>query len=428
MRQLAASTPEQRARVRVLFYGQSLCRQEWTALVETRLRAAFPHADLTVVNRAVGGFPTQMLIDSAEHDLYPFYPDLLILQVQGDHYKYAEIVARVRQRTTAEILIVNDIVTWLPSGEPEADREQLKGYEWSERYSYELLPEIAAKYGCELADVRTPWRRYLQEHRLPYTALLDHTRHMNAHGNFLLAELVFRYLRCRPAQAVGSESGVIRDYVVGREIAWRDGRLALEFEGNRVEAIAAPGSAGTAAARVLLDGGAPTSMPELYVFTRPNDVPGTDWPWNVWSMYRVSAEAPLIAETWTLRITETTEDNSEFAFEVAGAVTGPDGRGVNTRRFVSNSGRVVIEPEHWHIKRAGDLVKRRMPAGTEIVWQAVPLGCDVCRPPRVQDASREAAITLAQGVRNGVHRLELIADGGRPPALKALRVYRPVSQ
>ena len=71
---------------------------------------AFRNANLVIENRALGGFASQMLVKTAETDLYPFYPDLLIFHVYGAHDKYEDIIRRVRERTTAEILQQNDHV------------------------------------------------------------------------------------------------------------------------------------------------------------------------------------------------------------------------------------------------------------------------------------------------------------------------------
>ena len=83
MRLLATSTPQKRNTVRVLFYGQSITEQRWWQAVADDLRSRFPDANLVIENRALGGFASQMLVKTAETDLYPFYPDLLIFQVYG---------------------------------------------------------------------------------------------------------------------------------------------------------------------------------------------------------------------------------------------------------------------------------------------------------------------------------------------------------
>src|SRR3954449_12557496 len=81
MRLLAESTADKRNTVRILFYGQSITEQKWAKLVEDDLRRRFPHANLVIENRALGGFASQMLVKTAVTDLYPFQPDLLIFHV-----------------------------------------------------------------------------------------------------------------------------------------------------------------------------------------------------------------------------------------------------------------------------------------------------------------------------------------------------------
>lgn len=41
------------------------------------------------------------------------------------------------------------------------------------------------------------------------------------------------------------------------------------------------------------------------------------------------------------------DDLKNFKFEVSGSVTGADGIGSNTEKFISKSGRVVIDPVDW---------------------------------------------------------------------------------
>ena len=111
MRLLAESTPEKRNTVRVLFYGQSITEQGWWNIVADDLRTRFPNANLVIENRALAGFASQMLVRTAETDLYLFQPDLLIFHVYGAHDKYEDIIRRTRERTCAEILIQTDHVT-----------------------------------------------------------------------------------------------------------------------------------------------------------------------------------------------------------------------------------------------------------------------------------------------------------------------------
>ena len=280
--------------MRILFYGQSITEQDWWKQVAADLRRRFPHADLDIRNRAIGGFAAQWLIRPAEHDLYPFYPDLLIFHVYGANQEYEQIIKNVRTRTTAEVLMQKDHVTAWPPAVP--DEKKNKGLWWDHKMNHVFLPAIAKKYGCALVDIRTPWLTYLRENSLEPKALLKDGVHLNDQGNFVLAGLVSRYLVYRPELPAGPEGPMVRTLVVGKDVAWKDGRLTVEFEGNRVDAIAqaAPNGVASSAARVLIDGKKPSEFAECYCISRPE--PG---PWSPLFLSRVDHEQPLVVEDWS---------------------------------------------------------------------------------------------------------------------------------
>jgi hypothetical protein len=391
---LATSTPERRHRVRILFYGQSITEQAWTKAVADDLRRRFPHADLDIRNRAIGGWASQLLIRPAEHDLYPFYPDLLIFYVYGDHTKYDEIIRQARARTATEVLMLTEHMA-------------VGDQSWAETMSTKLLPEIARKYGAELADIRTPWKAYLKDNGFDAQKLLSDSVHLNDHGNFLLAELVKRRLRRDPAKPA-------QDLAKDIAPAWKGGLLRLEFEGNRVDAIFDGPPGATASVRV--DGKAPAEIPEAYAFTRPNDVPG--WVWVTGVLTRVDWEKPRVAEDWTLKLTDY-KGPKDFKYAVRGSKTGPDGEGSSAGRFVSTSGRVVIDPKDFFFENC----KKPFAPGFEIKWTCAPLFADPAVAPPARGPGLETALTLVQGLPNGKHVLELKAD--KPLPIKLLRVYRP---
>ncbi len=416
---LATSTAQRRHPVRILFYGQSITKQEWWQAVADDLRRRFPHAGLTIENRAIGGYSSPYLVRTLPHDVYPLYPDLVILHVYGAEREYEEIIAGIRRHTTAEIAIQSDHVTWLPEEGAPGKAEQLERKAWHDRHSFEWLPRIAARYGCELIDVRGPWEQYLRENRLRPRDLLGDGEHLNDHGNFLMAELTKRHLRYDPSFPDARWKKLTRSYAVGHDVHWKSGRLTLEFDGNRVDAIAAPGPPGRA--RLLIDAKLPAELPELYAATRPSDTWCADWP----AVNRIAWKTPPLIEDWTLRVVEADEAVTSFRFEVTGSLTGPDGSGTNRERFVSRSGRVVIEPSDWAMKRAYDLRKAPMPRGFEVRWQVRPTFAAAYEPPDTWNPAAEYAVTLAQGLSNALHKLELIALGGDVPYLRELRVYRP---
>ena len=112
-------------------------------------------------------------------------------------------------------------------------------------------------------------------------------------------------------------------------------------------------------------------------------------------------------------------------YEVIGSKTGPDGEGDHLKWFVSNSGRVVIEPRMWMVCWAVKYRKKPLPDHFEVHWEVKPLFKDVFQAPQPEDPAKESVVTLAQGLKNGPHTLRLIPMGDQSVAVKAFRVYRP---
>lgn len=418
---LAASTPTERRQVRILFYGQSITEQDWWKDVAQDLKQRFPNADLIVENRAIGGFAAPILIRPSEHDLYPFYPDLLIFHVYGGGEDYEAIIANVRRRTTSEILLHSDHIDWMPTGSSD-DPNSVKRYEWHNTHSTKWLPELADKYGCEIAEIREPWMRYLKDNRLQPQQLLSDGIHLNDWGNFLLAAFIKPHLRYNPNSPQTAQQDLVKTYTVGSDVKWQDGKLVLEFEGNRVDAIADKTFKGSAASgSITIDGKKPSEFPELYSITRPSVAVGVGSP----AIIQVSNQKPLIVEYWKAVITEINSDASKFKFDVVGSQTGYDGSGTNEELFVSNSGRVVIEPKNWWLKNSYEYSKQLTPKGFEITWEVRSMFVDSYVAPQIADSSREYPTTLAQNLSNSKHILEIIPETDGKVAIKAIRVYRP---
>jgi hypothetical protein len=125
---------------------------------------------------------------------------------------------------------------------------------------------------------------------------------------------------------------MVTTFIVGKDLSWTDGKLTLEFSGNRIDVIASE-SNDTGSADCLIDGKKPSDFPELYAFTRPTYVHDV-WP----AIKRFSWEKPLIVEEWTARVFDANDFAKQFKFEVIGSKTGPDGTGVYNEEFVSKSG------------------------------------------------------------------------------------------
>ena len=424
MRLLATSTPEKRNTVRILFYGQSITEQNWAKLVENDLRRRFPHANLLIENRALGGFASQMLVKTAETDLYPFQPDLLIFHVYGAHDKYEDIIRRTRERTTAEILMQNDHVTKPADFTEETDPAKLPpaGKHWDAFMNHNWLPSLAKKYGCELCDQRALWKAYLAENKLEPKALLRDGVHLNPHGEWFMAQCVNAFLRYDPRLGPSSAEDCVKTYQVGKDVRWMDGKLRLDFDGNRVDVICRSGQAAPAVVRI--DGRKPFEWPELYGFTRAVTQPEGKWPvkWPV--IAPIGSQQPLLVEDWSLVVVKDPPSENRFTFALTGSKTGADGEGRSDARFVSNSGRIVLETNDWNVVYAFRLAGiTPVPEAFTVKWKVEPRFVDEFVSPGVNDPTIEATVTLAQGLPNTRHTLEISGSDLTPIA--ALRVYRP---
>ncbi|MCX6606195.1 MAG: hypothetical protein NTV52_21745 [Acidobacteria bacterium] len=203
MSRLATATPANPQTTRILFYGQSITKQAWWRDVAADLRARYPHADLRIENRAIGGYSTPYLIRTMEADILPFHPDLIIFHDYGSPEVYEQIIAWIHTHTTAEILLQSDHVTWLP-GEEDPTGARRKSYDAQEKHSFTFLPALAKKYRLGLVDIRGGWHAHLQQSKLMPSALLRDSVHLNKPGETLYAELTKAYLLA-PARPLPNE-------------------------------------------------------------------------------------------------------------------------------------------------------------------------------------------------------------------------------
>lgn len=414
---LNTSTPTDRKTVRVLFYGQSITQQSWWKEVDHYLRTTYTNANLIIENRALGGHASQLLVKTAEADLYPFQPDLLLFQVYGSHIEYENIIRRVRERTCADILLQTDHITSDASLTEETDPAKLTPAQWDPWMNHVFLPATAAKYGACRADIHELWKTYLKDQRLKASDLLRDGVHLNAQGEWLMADLLKSYLAPLPPKGGYDPMNEARVRTVPVSLSSDQNTLRLEFTGTRADLIFKPAAKGSVTVRV--DGKSPSAIPELYAFTRVSAFPASDWP----VLLRVSTKAPLVAEEWSLQIDEASPDGKLCHFTLCGGVTGEDGEGASTNRFVSKSGRVVIEPGDWNVAYCVAVFKRSLPENHTATWRAVLQGVDIAAPPAAAPGM-ESCVTLAQGLPPGRHALELRGTD-LANQIQAARFYNP---
>jgi hypothetical protein len=118
-------------------------------------------------------------------------------------------------------------------------------------------------------------------------------------------------------------------------------------------------------------------------------------------------KAPL-EEEWTLTcLPDSTPDGKRIHYKVAGTVTGEDGEGLSTERFVSRSQRVIIEPSDWRVAWTLGYKKATLPEGFKVTWKSYPLFCRAYEPKPA-----DARTVLVQGCASQAHTLTLVPEGG----------------
>ncbi len=336
---------------------------------------------------------------------------------------------------------------------PEDKDWETNGEVRSQDYSAAGIRYLAQKYNCELVEVREEWKQYLREHKLsPGVLVSGDGVHPNVVGDNLLAALVGRHFRFNPlipdpwAERVRTYALVhpldegADDEIRFTGTPWMltgnldDGRmglgtspdsaLTLTFTGNRVDILSIPlreHDVKLGTAKIRIDGKPPSADPRLYAYTRPDPTPGSWFP----AVLHLEHTAPLVAEDWTMRITAIDEKATHFSYEISGSVTGPDGAGNNQERFVSRSGRIIIKPQDLERITWSHQNMAKCPVGQEFKWKVIPQFVDTYTPPVATDASRTYAVTVAQGLANTTHTLEIIPNGDGAVPISAIQVYCP---
>lgn len=432
---LANSSKDKHLPVKILIYGQSIVGSvSFTEEINKYIKEKFPFAEITLENRAIGGFGGEQIVRTAVHDVYPFNPDLIIFHVYGGEKagELEQLFSNIRKYTTSDILLMSH---HLNASQTRPDDNQTK-----------FIRYIANKYNCELADISAEWPPYLAENKLKPNDLLRDGVHPNRNGNWLLAQLVCRHIRYNPLFP-SSWYKMVRSYypvtafdpgvsnpvsLVGK--AWKningaavsdskEGRIKFSFVGNRVDVVSGhPANlSNTGNATILLDGKPIDNDNTVFTITRPSPGIGTWWP----AVRQVSNVKPLIEEEWTLRVTSVNADSTVFTYRVKGSKTGEDGAGNSTELFISRSGRVVIQPDDIMFTRIRKTFKVSTPNGFEVKWFVVPLFKGTYHPPLDKDRTKIYKTTLVQGLGNGQHTLEIIPAGDGPIPIESFEVYEP---
>jgi len=402
------------------------------------LRNMYPYADIEYENLAIGGFQAPNLVRTAVHDIYPYYPDLLIFHVYGGEESgdLERIIYNTRKFTTSDILLFTHHYSW--ESDPEKMAETMQKDDMSSIY----WRYLAQKYGCELVDVRKEWKRYLEIYpHIKINTLMGDTVHSNVHpnqkGNKLLELLILQHLIFNPNLEYLPYNGWmenVRTYEIKRffvekndEISYNgkarvnsggvileNGVLHLSFTGNRVVLNSIPEADHSGLIRVFIDSKPPSSYPELYFVTRPTKA------FSHWrpALKRISIGNNPVTEKWSLEITGINRDSNLIEFKLYGDKTGFDGNGSNREDFISNSGKIRIDSADFFIFESEAYTHKPTPTGFKIEWEVKALFQDT-----ISIRSGVESYLAAQGLSNTSHELKLIIEGNVP--LASITTYSP---
>lgn len=401
---LEESSLKKPQKVNIIVYGQSLSKQNWWLILKDSLKARFPSAELNIINRSIGGFSSQKLWKTTNFDILPFYPDLVIFHVFGSHIHYKKILRMIRSRTSAEMLIWNDPFT----GENS----------WSDTMSYNLIPRFCEDYKLEFANIRTSWKEYLEKNNISSEALLkkDHS-HLNKQGNEILAGMLLRFFN--PVDALDKDPYSLTDTL---DLNFQEdiNRMDYNFEGNAVEVMIDDSIPENQKFRILIDGLPPSEFQGGYYHTRPNNDAEKDWPWETGAVYHLENYNELEEEHWTLKLTDRDDSLNWFSFDLHGSISGFDGAGTSRMPFISNSGKIVIQPEDWFLKQAWEHTGIEIKPPYQIKWKTYSRATDV-----ITADFRGKKMWLVQGLTNGNHLLQIVSFGDYPIPVKKIIIHKP---
>ncbi|MCL2664349.1 MAG: SGNH/GDSL hydrolase family protein [Defluviitaleaceae bacterium] len=402
MKKLAESTADKPNHVKIAFTGQSIVdpNNTWPPMLADWLRGQYPNAVIHHKVFAIGGFSTQVLYKRVPNDIASFYPDLLVIMVQGSEVQYERLIKWVRENTTSEILIMTDHFT----------SDDKWGYNWwSLKMSYELLPAIAKRHGAQVADIRTPWRKYFEDTGLSPQGLLSDGGHLFDTGQEFMFRLIRQFFVYNSAAKIEERC----TFIPVCKDDWKNGKLAVQFDGNRVEAVA--GSGLQHPCEVRIDGRKPSETPEAYIRTAENN--------GIYSKLGiVEFVSPPGEQKFTITL-KTYTDPLNFSYTVEGSETGFEGesdlRGnLCGKRIKLTHESFIFYYGHPDPKPGETYSFFSLLNGTDIYDAAKPY------KGHIEKAELFCPYMIVSGIANGSHTVELAALS-ETPDITGFKVYRP---
>ena len=154
-----------------------------------------------------------------------------------------------------------------------------------------------------------------------------------------------------------------------------------------------------------LDGQPLAANLEMWAATLPSPGPFIWMP----AIRQVRFEQPPGVQKWTLSLLpDSAPDGKKLHFKLEGSLTGADGEGWSDQRFVSPSGRVVVESSDWHVAWPLSYRKKSLPEGFQVRWSTYQTAT-----PLYHTMPLDAQTVLLQGCANAQHLLRIEGDPGK---------------
>lgn len=392
------------------------------------IREQFPDAPPIVYKTMVGGStPYHLLRGWARHLVVPDRPDVVLIYNFGGTPGMDKLLTELRTQTTADIIVPtlhwcrNHQPVW---PDPDADCRHV---------SPNTLRELCGRRGVEFVENRRDITKYMVDNKLEIADLLVDSVHQSPYAAKIINSNIAQHFRHAGAFSYdprsrerrieaenAAKSGDWRADKNGQAITGSKGAtLTVQFTGTSIDLIGWRSLAG-GSVQIWIDGKRADEAPVFHaMYVQPSPKNYIDLSSRQVDFRRVvSDRCPhgvslgknLVPQDWTITMTS---DNGDY--ELAGSVTGPDGKGSALKAFTSASGQIIIEPNLWRLpktNRTGDTftfqVKRS--AQGQINFAGAP---------------EKFRARVVDNLPNGKHTLRLEVHGPHGVSIDAFDVFQP---
>ena len=380
----------------------------------------FPQAPTLIYKKRAGsGTPWDFARGWLRQYILADNPDLILTYTNGDPDKLDDMLASIRARSTADI-IVPSLHYFRNTELSEKERDQ-GVVDWAK------VRAICRKHGVEFVENRAELYDYLKRIGQPPAVMVGDPVHQNEHGYIRIWDNITRHVADPGTFSYDPqdrERSLTPDGKGGRDGEWfrREGdRVKIRFRGNRID-LAAVGPMRASHPRRCRGGYVSRVRDDLYSAGAKNTLilkgPG---PGDV-APHEVELLSHVVPQTWTITMVD-----DAGGYELSGSVTGPDGRGHVLTVFTSRSGQVRVDPALWrHVDKDRKSGKVTYPNAKGDTF-TFDVRSAVAAQIRIEPCgAAPEAICLARQLRNTWHELTLAGQGLKN--ILAVRIAEPPGQ